>query len=82
VILGMSFDSVEENRAFAEKLAFPYKLLSDPGRAIGLGYGAADSADAGFAKRISYLIGADGVIVEVWASVDVKSHAQDVLAKL
>lgn len=82
MILGVSFDSVEENRAFADKFAFPYQLLSDPGRAIGLAYGAADSADAGFAKRISYLIGPDGSIQEAWAKVDVKTHAADVLAKL
>lgn len=82
MILGVSFDSVEENRAFAEKFSFPYQLLSDTDRAIGVAYGAAASADSGAAKRISYLIGPDGVIVEAWASVDVKNHAGDVLGKL
>jgi peroxiredoxin len=49
---------------------------------MGLAYGAADGADAAYARRISYLIGPDGVILEAWGKVDTKSHAGDVLAKL
>jgi peroxiredoxin Q/BCP len=44
-VLGVSFDSVEENRAFTEKCDFPYALLCDTDRAIGLAYSAARTAD-------------------------------------
>jgi peroxiredoxin Q/BCP len=82
VILGVSFDTVEDNRAFAEKFSFPYLLLCDTSRSIGMAYGAADKADDEYAKRVSYLIGPDGTIEESWAKVDVKAHPDEVLAKI
>jgi len=78
----VSFDGVAENKAFAEKFHFPYKLLCDTGRAIGLAYGATDDKDAGYPKRISYLIGPDGKIREAWGKVDTATHAEDVLQKI
>ena len=41
-VLGISFDTVDENRAFAEKFEFPYRLLCDVDRSVGIAYGAAD----------------------------------------
>lgn len=79
MILGVSFDTVEENSAFAEKFDFPYHLLCDVDRKIGLAYGACDDASAGYAKRISYLIGPDQRIKRVWLQVDPKSHPSEVL---
>jgi peroxiredoxin Q/BCP len=82
VILGVSFDDVPKNRAFAEKLAFPFALLSDTDRAIGLAYGACDAASDVWAKRITYVIGSDRRILAVFGKVHTKTHAADVLAKL
>lgn len=73
---------MEENRAFAEKFAFPFLLLCDTGRELGLAYGAADSPDDGYARRISYLIGPDGTVVRSYAKVDPKSHPAQVLKDL
>jgi thioredoxin-dependent peroxiredoxin len=81
-VLGVSFDTVAENRAFAEKFNFPFPLLCDTQREIGVAYGACDSADARSAKRISYVIGADGLIQQVYAKVDTATHPEDVLATL
>ena len=81
-ILGVSFDTVEENRAFAEKFDFPYPLLCDTERAIGVAYGAAESADASHAKRISYLIDPEGVIAEVYGDVKPADHPGQVLEAL
>ena len=61
-VLGVSFDSIEENRAFAEKFDFPFPLLCDVNRELGVAYGAADDPSAGFAKRISYVIDEQGRI--------------------
>ena len=82
VILGMSFDSVEENRAFAEKFSFPFLLLSDPDRSIGSAYHAAPDSDREGAKRVSYLIDPQGNIARAYAKVDVKIHADEVLKVL
>ena len=83
VVLGVSFDTPAENKAFAEKFSFPYSLLSDTTRAMGAQYGAAEpGATSGYAKRVGYLIGTDGRVKEVWPKADTKTFAQDVLAKL
>jgi peroxiredoxin Q/BCP len=81
-VLGISFDSVEENRAFAEKFDFPYRLLCDTDRQVGLAYGAADDATAGYAKRISYVIGEEGDILLAYPKVKPDEHLTKVLADL
>ena len=78
----MSFDTVEENAAFAEKFDFSYRLLSDTSRALGLAYGACDDASAKGAKRVTYVIGPDGTIKEAIASVDVKGDPAAILSRL
>jgi thioredoxin-dependent peroxiredoxin len=78
----VSFDTVEANRAFAEKFDFPFRLLCDTGRGLGLAYGACEAADAPAPRRITYLIDADGKIASVWRKVDVKTHADDVLTAI
>jgi peroxiredoxin Q/BCP len=79
VILGASFDRVDANAKFAAKFDFPFKLLSDTTRELGMKYGAAASATDGAAKRISYLIAPTGKIAQVWGKVDVTAHATDVI---
>lgn len=81
-ILGVSFDSVAENAAFAKKFNFPFLLLCDTDRAIGLAYGACDDAKAGYARRISYLIDENGKIQKAYDSVSPRSHPAEVLADL
>lgn len=81
-VLGISFDSVEENRAFAEKFDYPFRLLCDTERTVGMAYGACDSADAGYANRISYVIDEQGIITQVLAEVDPSTHTEDVLGML
>ena len=79
-ILGISFDTVEENRAFAEKFDFPFPLLCDTTRSVGLAYGACESTDAQYADRISYLIGPDQKISKACEKVDPSKHPEEVLA--
>jgi peroxiredoxin Q/BCP len=81
-VLGISFDSVEDNRAFAEKFDFPFRLLCDVDRSVGMAYGAADSPETGHAKRISYVIGDDGRILLAYPKVDPKAHLDQVLGDL
>ena len=81
-VLGVSFDTVEENRAFAEKFDFPYPLLCDVDRALGVAYGAAEGTDAQFAKRISYLIDEQGRIRLAYPKVKPDDHLDQVLRDL
>jgi len=81
-VLGVSFDTVGANSAFAEKHHFNFPLLCDTERKLGVAYGAADDAQARSAKRISYLIGKDGRIKKAWEKVDASSHPAQVLSEL
>lgn len=79
-ILGVSFDTPEENRAFAEKYEFDYPLLCDTHREIGLAYGACDEVGAKNAQRIAYLIGKDGKIQKAFPKVNPQSFPSEALA--
>lgn len=82
VILGVSFDAEPANKAFAEKLGFDYSLLCDTNRSIGLAYRACDSASAGHARRITYVIDEAGKIRHALSKVDPATHADDLLRLL
>ena len=81
-VLGVSFDPEEENRAFAEKFDFPFPLLCDVDRKLGLAYGAAGTPESQYAKRISYVIGEDGNILLRYPKVNPKEHVDQVLRDL
>jgi len=40
VVVGASFDSVEEQKAFVDAEGFPFTLISNPDRAVGRAYDA------------------------------------------
>lgn len=82
VILGASFDTPEDNAAFKRKFDFPFPLLCDEDRQLGLAFGACDQADAPAAKRITAVIGPDGKVQRMYRNVDAKSHPQQVLQDL
>ena len=74
----MSYDSPQKNRQFAEENGLPFRLLSDDDHELAKSVGAA-RALIPLAKRVSYLVGADGVVLETYPDVDPKTHAQEVL---
>jgi peroxiredoxin Q/BCP len=78
----VSFDTVAENAAFAKKFNYPFPLLCDTNREVGLAYGACDTPDAATARRISYLIGPDGRIVCSYSKVAAGEHPAEVLADI
>ena len=80
-MLGVSFDSPAENRAFREKFDFPYDLLSDLEKSASVAYGAAEP-DSARPSRVSVLIGPDGRIAASYGSVTPADHPSQVLADL
>ena len=82
VVLGVSFDNVEDNAAFVKKFSFPFALLCDTGRDIGIAYGACDNPKARYADRISYVIDERGKILRAYPQVNPRDHAAQVLADL
>lgn len=69
-VVGVSFDTQEDSRKFAEKYFFQFPLIPDIDRKIGMMYGACDSPKDEYAKRIAYVIGEDGHIWEAHENVD------------
>ena len=75
-VFGISADSVESHKMFAEKYQLPFTLLADPEKAVIKQYGAEGIP---FSKRISYLIGPDGVILKTYPEVDPAHHGMQIL---
>lgn len=84
-MLGVSFDVPADNKAFRDKLAFPFILLSDPEKTVGAEYQVLRPADdkfADFSQRHSYLIDPAGTIEKAYEVADPAGHAEEVLADL
>ena len=79
-VVGVSFDAPESNAEFARDEGFPFPLLSDTGKTLAVAVGAADSSWRLMARRVSYLVGPDGVVWVAYESVDPSTHAAQVLA--
>ncbi len=73
---------METNRAFAEKFRYPFPLLCDTDRTVGLAYGACDTRDAAYARRVTYVIGPDGLIEQAHPKVTPRSHPGEILDSL
>ena len=78
-ILGVSTDDVDANAKFANEQGFTYPLLCDTKREICLAYGACATAEDGAAKRISYVIGPDGKVLQAHAEVAAREHPETLL---
>lgn len=87
VILGVSADSVKSHGKFTEKFKLPFPLLADEDKAIVKAYGAWGEKSFMGRKyegihRVTFLIGVDGRIQNVWPKVKPEAHAAEVLAAL
>ncbi len=77
-VFGVSYDKPAANRAFAERRRLPFRLLSDRGARLARQV-YAHRALLPVPKRVSYLIGADGTVLETYPAVSPAGHAEQVL---
>jgi len=82
VVFGVSFDTVAENKAFADKFGFPFTLLCDTEKIIGLAYGAVKTKDDAQASRIGYVIDPNGKVKGAYPKVDARTFPQTVLQEI
>ena len=73
-VLGVSADSVESHKKFAEKYHLPFTLLADEEKKAVEAYGVRG--------RTSFLINPEGTIVKVYENVKPEGHAAEVLKDL
>lgn len=83
-IFGVSADSVERHKKFAEKYHLQFPLLADTDKKMIEAFGVWVEKSLYGKKymgisRSSFLIGKNGKIEKVWEKVNTKTHAQDVL---
>jgi len=87
VILGVSTDPVKAHDKFAEKFKLPFLLLADEDKKIVEAYGVWGEKMFMGRKyqgthRVTFLIGPDGKIKNIWPQVKPEEHAAEVLAAL
>lgn len=80
VVVGASFDTPEDNAAFARKYGFKFTLVSDVDRKLSLAYGACTDPKSRYPDRVSFLVDARGRIERVYDKVDPRDHPARVLA--
>ena len=80
--LGISLDTVAENKAFAEKFKLEYPLLCDVDHAVALAYKTIDHPKDKYARRYTYVIGADGRIEQAIDTKDPGAQAAELLKSM
>ena len=76
-ILGISVDDVESHKKFSEKHSLPFPILADPKKQTVKTFDVLSFT--GFAKRETFIIDPQGVIVKRYVVGDPKGHSQEVL---
>jgi len=80
-IVGISTDSIKSHKKFSEKYDLNFALLSDKDKILCSACGV-KGATGKTAKRTTFLLDRNGVIMHIWENVNVKGHAEDVLQKI
>ena len=79
-VVGVSVDSVEAQKRFQEKCSLPFPLIADRDRAIAQKYGVLGLL--GMAKRVTFLIGADGQVTDVIEGMSPGPHVRRAVERL
>ena len=78
--LGISGDSVGRQQQFAEQNSFDYPLVSDAALEVATAYGVKRRFGPVQLKRVTFVIGSDGLIINVISSeLRMNKHADEAL---
>lgn len=84
IIFGVSRDSLRVHTNFKAKHEFPFELISDPEEALCKHFDVIKlkknyGREYMGIERSTFLINAEGILVQEWRKVKVKGHASEVL---
>jgi peroxiredoxin Q/BCP len=79
-VFGMSVQSVESHKRFADKEKLNFPILADVGGKVAKKYGVLKMTRV--ADRVTFLIDKEGVIKAIDRAVQVKTHGSDVAKAL
>jgi peroxiredoxin Q/BCP len=81
--VGVSADAVDRQKQFSDKYSFDFPLLSDPDGAVAASFGVKRNFGLAPTKRVTFVIGTDGVILDVIKSeIRFSRHADRALETL
>lgn len=86
----MSFDTVEEQKGFADKEGYSFKLLADTDKVAGAAYDAIRAegepyAEHGLPRRLMYVIAPDQTVAKAFdfnESRDFDTHSEQAIAAI
>jgi len=82
-IIGVSLDSVESHDEFAEKYSLPFSILADTDKQAATAYNVIMKIGSmELAKRQSFLINPEGLIVKHYEKVNPEGHSEEVLGDI
>jgi peroxiredoxin Q/BCP len=85
-VLGVSVDSVDSKKGFAEENNLPFPVLADAGKEVTKAYGALTSYPQyklfDIARRDTYIIDPQGRVARRYENVKAEGHSKMVLAEL
>lgn len=80
-VLGVSLDDVESHKAFAAKYSLPFPLLADMDKKVADTYGVLAMGGL-YAKRDTFLIDPNGVVIKHYPGVKPADNSAEVLAEI
>ena len=80
-IIGVSLDSIESHRKFADKYSLPFPLISDKDKRIAKEYGVLKDTGTS-ASRVTFIIDRKGKVAKIFPKVDVTKHTEEVVMAL
>jgi len=75
-VVGVSTDSIDSHRAFADKHGLSFTLLADTAGALARAFGVLQD---GLAQRATFVLDRDGRVARSFYEVSPRGHAQQVL---
>lgn len=87
MVLGVSPDTPQAEKKFAEKFNIPFPLLGDADKKVAVAYGVLKEKNMYGKKvmgveRTTFIVGPEGKIQHVFPKVKPEGHAKEVLAAL
>lgn len=79
-VFGISIDTVESHRKFAQEYNIPYPLLSDVNKDVCRQYAGLNVY--GLAKRTTFVIDREGRITKIFTEIDPKAHGEEIVSVL
>ena len=80
-IVGVGFDSPEENQAWAEEEVYAFEIWTDDDKTLALTYGSVESKSEGTPGRVTMLLDASGELaLEYKVSLNLGTHPEEVLS--